>query len=191
MMGLPTNGHKRAFWQADLDEAAGHLVDVIREVRPQVVVTYDANGSYGHPDHIQSHRVAMRAAELATAGGFGPDKVYWSAIPRSVMASGLELFAQTENNPFEGVTNVDEIPMAVPDERIAARIDARDFADAKMAAVRAHATQIPPTSWLFSLAKNMGADFLGVEYFELVVGDRGPAGPDGLETDLFAGLPLR
>jgi N-acetyl-1-D-myo-inositol-2-amino-2-deoxy-alpha-D-glucopyranoside deacetylase len=190
MMGLPTNDHKRAFWQADLDEAAGYLVDVIREIRPQVVVTYDTNGSYGHPDHIQSHRVAMRASELATVGGFGPDKVYWSAIPRSVMASGLEMFAQTENNPFEGVTNVNDIPMAIPDERIAARIDARDFAEAKMAAVRAHATQIPPTNWLFSLAKNVGADVLGVEYFELVVGDRGPAGPDGLETDLFAGLPL-
>jgi N-acetyl-1-D-myo-inositol-2-amino-2-deoxy-alpha-D-glucopyranoside deacetylase len=190
MMGLPTNGHKRTFWQADLDEAAGHLVDVIREIRPQVVVTYDTNGSYGHPDHIQSHRVTMRAAELATAAGFGPDKVYWSAIPRSVLASGLELFAQSGNNPFAGVTDVDELPMAVPDERIAARIDARDFAEAKMAAVRAHATQIPPHNWLFSLAENVGADYLGVEYFELVVGDRGPAGPDGLETDLFAGLPL-
>jgi N-acetyl-1-D-myo-inositol-2-amino-2-deoxy-alpha-D-glucopyranoside deacetylase len=189
MMGLPSNDDKRAFWQADLDEAAGHLVDVIREVRPQVLVTYDTNGSYGHPDHIQSHRVAMRAAELATAGGFGPDKVYWSAIPRSVMESGLAMFAEAENNPFAGVTSVDEIPMAVPDERIAARIDASDFAEAKMAAVRAHATQIPPNSWLFTLARNVGADYLGVEYFELVVGDRGPGGADGLETDLFAGLP--
>lgn len=189
MMGLPTNGHKRAFWQANLEEAAGHLVTVLAEVRPQVLVTYDTNGSYGHPDHIQSHRVAMRAAELATAEGFGPDKIYWTALPRSVMAAGLEMFAQTANNPFEGVTSVDDLPMAIPDERIAARIDARDFADAKMAAVRAHATQIAADNWLYSLAANLGADYLGVEYFELVAGERGPAGPDGLETDLFAGLP--
>jgi N-acetyl-1-D-myo-inositol-2-amino-2-deoxy-alpha-D-glucopyranoside deacetylase len=188
MMGLPTNDHKRAFWQADLDEAAGHLVEVMREVRPQVLVTYDTNGSYGHPDHIQSHRVAMRAAELATEAGIGPAKVYWTALPRSVMAAGLELFATSSNNPFEGVTSVDEIPMAVPDERIAARIDARSFADAKMAAVRAHATQIPSDSWLYTLAANVGADYLGIEYYELVVGEKGPAGEDGFETDLFAGL---
>src|SRR3954447_25302407 len=72
MMGLATNEHPRAFWQADLDEAAGHLLEVIREVRPQVMITYDPNGFYGHPDHIQAHRVAMRAAELA--GPEGPDK---------------------------------------------------------------------------------------------------------------------
>jgi hypothetical protein len=110
MMGTESNKHPRAFWGADLDEAAQHLVDVFREVRPQVLVTYDTNGSYGHPDHIQSHRVAMRAVELA--GADAPSKVYWTAIPRSVMQQGLETFAQTENNPFEGVTSVEEIPMA-------------------------------------------------------------------------------
>ena len=188
MMGTESNKHPRSFWGADLDEAAQHLVDVFREVRPQVLVTYDTNGSYGHPDHIQSHRVAMRAVELA--GGDAPRKVYWTAIPRSVMQTGLEAFAQTENNPFDGVTSVDEIPMAVPDERIAARIDARDFAAAKMAAVGAHATQIPTDSWLYHLAEGGGRDFLGIEYYELVIGERGPGGPDGLETDLFAGLTL-
>jgi N-acetyl-1-D-myo-inositol-2-amino-2-deoxy-alpha-D-glucopyranoside deacetylase len=80
--------------------------------------------------------------------------------------------------------------MAVPDERIAARIDARDFAGAKMDAVAAHATQIPNNSWLHNLAEGAGRDFLGVEYYELVIGERGPGGPDGLETDLFAGLTL-
>jgi N-acetyl-1-D-myo-inositol-2-amino-2-deoxy-alpha-D-glucopyranoside deacetylase len=191
MMGLATNQHPRAFWQADLDEAAGHLVDIMREVRPQVVVTYDTNGSYGHPDHIQSHRVAMRAAELAQAEGIGPDKVYWTAIPRSVLEVGFAQFAESENNPFAGIEKVDDLPMAVPDERIAACIAANEFADAKMAAVRAHATQIPPTSWLFTLASSFGSEFLGVEYFELVHGKRGPGGGlNGWEGDLFAGLDL-
>jgi N-acetyl-1-D-myo-inositol-2-amino-2-deoxy-alpha-D-glucopyranoside deacetylase len=188
MMGTPSNEHPRAFWGADVDEAAGHLVEIMREVRPQVVVTYDTNGAYGHPDHIQSHRVAMRASELATAEGFGPAKVYWTAIPRSVMVQGLEAFANSANNPFAGITSVDEIPMAVPDERIAACIDARDFAKAKMAAVAAHATQIPTDNWLYTIAAGPGVDYLGTEYYELVVGERGPAGPDGVETDLFAGL---
>ena len=192
MMGLPANDHPRAFWQADVDEAAGHLVEVIREVRPQVVVTYDTNGGYGHPDHIQSHRVAMRAVELAVAEGIGPDKVYWTAIPRSVLEAGIKEFAQSSDNPFEGIESVDDLPMGTPDERIAARIDAGAFAEAKMAAVRAHATQIPSSSWLFTLATNFGREILGVEYYELVAGTRGPSEPsdDGLEADLFAGLPV-
>jgi N-acetyl-1-D-myo-inositol-2-amino-2-deoxy-alpha-D-glucopyranoside deacetylase len=189
MMGTPANDHPRAFWRADLDEAAEHLVEIIREVRPQVLVTYDTNGGYGHPDHINAHRVAMLGATKATQAGFGPDKVYWAAIPRSILAAGIEQFANSANNPFEGMTNVDDLPMAVPDERIAARIDGQAYADAKMAAVQAHATQIPTDSWLYSLADGLGKTFLGIEHYELVEGTRGPGeGPDGLEADLFAGL---
>ena len=189
MMGTESNKHPRAFWGADLDEAAALLLEVIREVRPQVVVTYDTNGGYGHPDHIQTHRVAMRAVELAQAEGTGPDKVYWAAVPRSVLAIGLEQFANSAANPFAGVTNVDELPFAVPDERIAARIDANAHSSAKLAAAEAHATQIPPDSWLFTLASGFGSQFLGVEYYELAVGTRGPSsGPEGWEDDLFAGL---
>src|ERR671928_2136605 len=84
MMGLPTNDRPDCFWQAELDEAAGHLVRVIREIRPQVLVTYDDNGGYGHPDHIQAHRVAMRAVDLAAERGHRIDKVYWNRVPRSV-----------------------------------------------------------------------------------------------------------
>jgi N-acetyl-1-D-myo-inositol-2-amino-2-deoxy-alpha-D-glucopyranoside deacetylase len=189
MMGLPANEHPRAFWQADLDTAAGQLLDVIREIRPQVVVTYDPNGGYGHPDHIQAHRVAMRAVELAEAEGIGPDKVYWAAVPRSVLEEGFRQFADSEHNPFSGIERVEDIPFGVPDERVAARIDSNEFAEAKLNAVKAHATQIPPTSWLYTLATSYGSEFMGVEYFELVAGKRGPAGPtNGWEDDLFAGL---
>ena len=188
MMGTPSNEHPRAFWRADLDEAAGHLVEVMRELRPQVMVTYDTNGGYGHPDHINAHRVAMRAAHLAGEQGFGPLKIYWTAFPRSVLAASLDRFANSANNPFAGVSHVDDLPFAVPDEQIAARIDASKFADAKMAAVRAHATQIPADSWLYTLAEAGGRDFFGIEYYQLVQGQRGPGGPDGVEDDLFAGL---
>jgi N-acetyl-1-D-myo-inositol-2-amino-2-deoxy-alpha-D-glucopyranoside deacetylase len=191
MMGLPTNEHPRCFWQADLDEAAGFLVEVLREVRPQVLVTYDPNGFYGHPDHIQSHRVATRAAELARAEGFGPDKIYWTAVPRSVLAAGLEAFGDSADNPFGDVRNAEDLPFGTPDDEIAARIDATDQHDAKVASLRAHATQIPDSSWLYSIAGNFGSEFMGVEYYTLAYGERGPgAGPSGWEADLFAGLAV-
>jgi N-acetyl-1-D-myo-inositol-2-amino-2-deoxy-alpha-D-glucopyranoside deacetylase len=191
MMGLDSNDRPGCFWQADVDVAADLLVEVIREVRPQVVVTYDSNGGYGHPDHIQTHRVTMRAVELAQAEGIGPEKVNWGAIPRSVLAAGLEQFAESTENPFAGVTNVDDLPFAVPDERIAAHIEASDFAAAKLAAAEAHASQIPPDSWLFTLASGFGAQYLGQEYYELAVGAAGPgSGPQGWEDDLFAGIAI-
>jgi N-acetyl-1-D-myo-inositol-2-amino-2-deoxy-alpha-D-glucopyranoside deacetylase len=190
MMDTPANQHPRCFWRANLDEAAGYLVEVMRELRPRVLITYDPNGFYGHPDHIQAHRVAMRAAELASAEGFGPAKIYWTAIPKSVLAAGMEEFAESAENPFEGATHVDELPFGSPDSEIAARIDARDSQLAKAAAIHAHATQIPAGSWLHSLAENMSADFLGVEFYTLAAGKRGPGEePEGWETDLFAGLP--
>ncbi|SCG54086.1 N-acetyl-1-D-myo-inositol-2-amino-2-deoxy-alpha-D-glucopyranoside deacetylase [Micromonospora coxensis] len=189
MMGLATNEHPRAFWRADLDEAAGHLLAVMREVRPQVMITYDPNGFYGHPDHIQAHRVAMRAAELAAAEGCAPAKVYWTAMPRSVLEAGLDQFTESSDNPFDGIESVDELPFGTPDAEIAARIDATEQHAAKEAAMRAHATQIPATSWLYSIAGNFGAEFMGVEYFTLAVGEKGPGrGPYGWEDDLFAGL---
>jgi N-acetyl-1-D-myo-inositol-2-amino-2-deoxy-alpha-D-glucopyranoside deacetylase len=188
MMGTPANEHPRCFWRADLDEAAGQLLEVIREVRPRVMVTYDPNGFYGHPDHIQAHRVAMRAAELA--GVDAPAKIYWTAVPKSVLAAGMEHFAESSENPFEGATHVDELPFGTPDPEIAARIDARASHPAKAAATRAHASQIPADSWLNSLASSFGEDFMGVEYYVLAAGERGPGeGPEGWETDLFAGLP--
>src|SRR3954468_19195452 len=88
MMGTEANQNPRAFWNAALDEAVAHAVAVVREVRPQVVVTYDENGGYGHPDHIQAHRVAMAAVDAAADPGYRPDlgeawsaaQVYWGCI---------------------------------------------------------------------------------------------------------------
>jgi N-acetyl-1-D-myo-inositol-2-amino-2-deoxy-alpha-D-glucopyranoside deacetylase len=187
MMDTPANKHPRAFWGADLDSAAGHLLDVIREVNPQVLVTYDENGFYGHPDHIQAHRVAMRAAELA--GDAGPAKIYWSATPRSVLEAGFTAFAGSSDNPFAGVERVEDLPFGTSDEQIAARMDAHEHADRKVAALRAHASQIPPNSWLYTIASNFGSEFMGVEHYRLVKGEKGPGtGPYGWEDDLFAGL---
>jgi N-acetyl-1-D-myo-inositol-2-amino-2-deoxy-alpha-D-glucopyranoside deacetylase len=185
MMGTPANDHPRCFWRADLDQAAGYLLEVIREVRPRVLVTYDPNGFYGHPDHIQSHRVAMRAAELA--GADEPAKIYWTAVPKSVLANGMERFRGSEGNPFADVEDVDDLPFGTPDPEIAARIEASEQARAaKAAAMRAHATQIPEGSWLHTIAGTPGREFLGVEYYVLAAGPRGSR--EAVETDLFAGL---
>jgi N-acetyl-1-D-myo-inositol-2-amino-2-deoxy-alpha-D-glucopyranoside deacetylase len=189
MMGTPANDHPRAFWQADLDGAAGLLVEVMAAVRPQVVVTYDENGFYGHPDHIQAHRVTMRATELAAAQGFGPAKIYWTATPRSVLEAGIKEFAGSADNPFADVTHVDDLPFGTPDDQIAARVEATGHGEAKLAAVRAHATQIPLDSWLYTLAGNFGSEFMGVEYYRLVRGSKGAgSGHHDWEADLFAGL---
>src|SRR3712207_3424003 len=198
MMGTPANDKPRAFWRADLDEAVAHAVAVVREVRPQVVVTYDENGGYGHPDHIQAHRVAMAAVEAAADPGYRPDlgpawdvaKVYWACTPRSVLREGVEaLRALGEANPFESLGDVEEIPFAVPAELVPAAVDGRAFAGRQDAALRAHATQITVDGPFFALSNNLGQEVLGVEYYRLVRGERGPAGAasNGWEDDLFAG----
>jgi N-acetyl-1-D-myo-inositol-2-amino-2-deoxy-alpha-D-glucopyranoside deacetylase len=200
MMGTPANDHPRAFWNADLDEAVAHAVAVVREVRPQVVVTYDPNGGYGHPDHIQAHRVAMGAVEVAGDPSYRPDlgapwtvaKVYWCCVPRSVLQRGIDaLAAQGGESLFQGVTDAAEIPFSVPDDQVAAAVDGRAHAGAKDAAMRAYPTQITVDGPFFALSNNLGQEVLGTEYYRLVRGERGPAGagPEGWEDDLFAGLP--
>jgi N-acetyl-1-D-myo-inositol-2-amino-2-deoxy-alpha-D-glucopyranoside deacetylase len=194
MMGEPSNDKPRAFWRADLREAAEHLVRVIREVRPQVVITYDPNGFYGHPDHIQAHRVAMEGVKLAAAPEVLPGegepwqvaKVYWTTIPKSSLQRGIEAFAGSENNPFEGATSADDLPFGTPDAEVTTCIDATAYEKQKIAAARAHPSQISADSWLFNLAGNADAQF-GLEHYILVEGERGPgAPPNNWEPDLFA-----
>jgi len=189
MMGLDTNNHPRAFWGADLEEAARLCLEIMREVRPQVLITYDENGFYGHPDHIQAHRVAMRAAELAEAEGFGPEKIYWTAMPRSVLEGGMAAFKGMDDNPFADVESVDDLPFGHPDDEIAARIDGTDHYEQKVAAMRAHATQIPDNSWLYGIAGDFGGEFMGIEYYTLAKGERGEvSGPHKWEDDLFSNV---
>jgi len=206
MMGLPSNQRPDCFWMADLDEAAAHLVAVIREVRPQVLVTYDENGGYGHPDHIQAHRVAMRATEQAGQAGYRPElgvpwriaKVYWTAMPESVVRDGLRrLRAAGDTTSFDGIDPDGDLPFATPDRLVTTEIDAAAFVAAKMAAMRAHATQITVDGPFFALSNNAGAPIWAIEYYRLVAGDQagdragdrvGATRPDGREADLFAGV---
>ncbi len=187
MMETSANDNPRCFWRADLDEAAAHLVEVIREVRPQVVVTYDDFGGYGHPDHIQAHRVATRAVEQTRDI---VKKFYWTGIPRSVLQAGIDaLKAAGADSLFGDIESADDVPLAKPDGVITTEVDARDFLDAKLDAMRAHATQIEVDGPFFALSNHIGHRAFGREHFVLIHGERGPGeGEHGWETDLFAGL---
>lgn len=193
MMGVASNEHPSCFWRADLREAADDLVAVLREVRPQVVVTYDDFGGYGHPDHIQAHRVATYAMALAAAPSHRPDlggpwdveKVYWTAMPRSVVRAGvLALRAAGETTGFAEL-DPDDLPFVVDDDVITTVIEAPAYAAAKTAAMRAHASQISLEGGFFALSNNFGAEVLATERYRRVKGPGGPA-----ETDLFAGLEV-
>jgi N-acetyl-1-D-myo-inositol-2-amino-2-deoxy-alpha-D-glucopyranoside deacetylase len=190
MMGRPSNDDPRCFWQADLDEAGRELVKIVREVRPQVIVTYDDNGFYGHPDHIQAHRVAWRAFEKAADPSYGEGepwrvpKFYATAVPLSVLERAIEI----PDGPFAGVEKVEDIGFGVPDEQVTTVIDASTHLDAKLAAMRAHRTQIATDGPFFALSNNLGRQAFGVEYYTLLAGERGAAMADGRETDLFAGV---
>ncbi|MDF3291988.1 N-acetyl-1-D-myo-inositol-2-amino-2-deoxy-alpha-D-glucopyranoside deacetylase [Streptomyces silvisoli] len=195
MMGAPQNERPDCFWQADLDEAAGHLVAVIREVRPQVMVAYDPNGGYGHPDHIQAHRVAMLAADLAAEPGFRPDlgaphaiaKVYWNCVPRSAAEEGFaRLRAAGSNTGFAGVASMADVPGVVDDDEATVAVDGSAYVGRKAAAMRAHATQIVVDGPFFALSNDLGQPLFAVEYYRMVRGHQ-PAGRAG---DLFAGTEV-
>jgi N-acetyl-1-D-myo-inositol-2-amino-2-deoxy-alpha-D-glucopyranoside deacetylase len=157
MIGTPGNEDPRCFWRADPDEATAALLAVIDEVKPQVMVSYDDNGGYGHPDHIQAHRVTRRAFELAATGEHPVAKLY-------ATARAAEPQATTE-------------------------IGATEYLPAKLAAMRAHATQLTVEGSHFHLTNLIDRPVFGREFYTLLAGPRGLGpGPDGLERDLFAGL---
>jgi N-acetyl-1-D-myo-inositol-2-amino-2-deoxy-alpha-D-glucopyranoside deacetylase len=196
MMGTPANDRPDCFWRADLTQAADHLVPVVREVRPQVVVTYDQFGGYGHPDHIQAHRVATYAVALAAVPSYRPElgaawdvpKVYWGAMPRSFVAAGIERMKQAGTD-FFGVESVDDLPFVVPDDAIGAAVDGSAFTQAKLDAMRAHATQIAVDGPFFALSNQIGMEAWATEYYRLAKGSPGPVDSQtGWETDLFAGV---
>jgi N-acetyl-1-D-myo-inositol-2-amino-2-deoxy-alpha-D-glucopyranoside deacetylase len=197
MIGTPSNERPDCFWRTDLLEAAAELVAVIREVRPQVVVTYDDFGGYGHPDHIQAHRVTHYATTLAESATFRPDlgpawtvsKLYWTAFPKSIVRDGIEaLRAQGVDDEFTAM-NPDDLPFACDDELVTTAIDAQGYLDRKMSALRAHGTQVSVDGGFFALADNVGSQAFGVEYYRIARGTAVVAKGQDRETDLFAGLP--
>lgn len=197
MVGTPPNERPEAFCRADVLEAANELVPVIREVRPQVMVTYDEFGGYGHPDHIQAHRVAMYAAQLAEASTYRLDlgepwhidKVYWTAFPRSIVRAGIEAMRAAGETTGFAEMDPDDLPFVIDDALVTTAVSAPEHLNRKMDALREHATQVSVDGGFFALADNVGAQAFATEYFRLVSGvPSGPFDDEGRETDLFAGV---
>lgn len=192
MVGTPARGHRR-FIDAAPDEAVGALVTIIRELRPHVVVSYDPDGGYGHPDHIQAHRVTTAA--VAAAGSYPGrpwpvPKFYWTVLAADAARTGLGALRPDDLLP--GWRPADQLDFGYPDERIDAVIEAPEALPAKVAAMTAHATQIGmgPTGRAFALSNNLALPITGSEHYVLAAGTAGTRDARGWETDLLAGLDL-
>ena len=187
MMGTEPNNRPDVFWQADLDEAADLLVRVIDEVKPHVLITYDEFGGYGHPDHIQAHRVAMRAAEKSE---WDIPKIYWNVMPVSVIQEGIDAMKGIGSD-FWGAEKAEDLPFAKDDSFVHALVDGNAYVEKKMNAMKAHSTQIAVDGPFFALSNNVGLQVWGNEYYTLVKGEKSaPLNEKGYESDLFAGISL-
>jgi N-acetyl-1-D-myo-inositol-2-amino-2-deoxy-alpha-D-glucopyranoside deacetylase len=186
--------HPDAFVLADLDEAAGLLADVLREVRPHVVVTYDPQGGYGHPDHVMAHRITMRAVQLArqdgTRPGWAVPAVYWVQVAAS--------WAEQERREVLAAARHDRLPtgmkppgdddghppVVVPDDQLDVVIDAPQCLPAVVEALRAHRTQVTVSPPWFALSNDVAHQLTSRQGFRRAAGQR----VDGVADDLFAGL---
>ena len=187
MMGTEQNNRPDVFWQADLEVASDYLVQVIEEVKPHILITYDEIGGYGHPDHIQAHRVAMRASEKSN---WKIQKIYWNTMPKSVLAESMAKMKELGSD-FFGAESVDDLPFAKDDSFVTTLIDGNAYVEAKLAAMKAHHTQIALDGPFFALSNNLGLQVWGHEYYTLVKGEKSaPLDTSGRESDLFSGVIL-
>jgi LmbE family N-acetylglucosaminyl deacetylase len=170
MMGTPENDAPESFWQADVEEAARRLADILDEEQADVLTVYDANGGYGHPDHIQVHRVGVRAAELA-----GIDRVFEAVANRDSIRRGFEAAREAGVELPGGLSesDFDVDAFGTPEEEITTSIDVSDYLDRKRAAMAAHASQISDTSYFLAMPPDMFAMAFGTEWFILRGAPRG------------------
>jgi N-acetyl-1-D-myo-inositol-2-amino-2-deoxy-alpha-D-glucopyranoside deacetylase len=194
MAGTPPRGTQR-FVDADPRDAIGALVAIIRELRPHVVVTYDPEGGYGHPDHIHAHEVTTAAVAAAGGADFPGDpwpvpKFYWTVVARSAMAAGIRELSEM-NLPAHWTVPA-EFPFGFADDQIDAVVDAPESRAAKVAALRAHATQVrvEPEGRACALSNLFALPVIATEHYVLVGGAAGERDDRGWETDLLAGLNL-
>ena len=180
MAGTADNDDPASFHQASLEEAAAKLAAVIEEEAPDIVVTYGADGVYGHPDHVKAHHTTVAAWELLAARGAAPARLWFVALPQS----GMDEFARRMEaagmpNPFAGSTL-----QGAPDELIHAALDVGEQVEQKKAAFRAHVSQNDPSSFFLSIPDETFGTLFGLEFFTLARGAR----PSHQLGDLFEGL---
>ncbi|HEY5438724.1 MAG TPA: PIG-L family deacetylase [Acidimicrobiales bacterium] len=192
MMGWPQNKDPESFWATPVDVAAAKLAETFMEERPQVIMTYNEHGFYGHPDHIQANRITLAALELID---YEPT-LYFNAIPDSVFALWRLRWEQEDRERKEADTakgivrepevpdpDVEEFEMGTPDDQIAATIDVSEVNGAKFDALEAHASQISDSFWM-KMGKEEFMKTMSTEWFVRVTN---PRNLEGNVTDIFAG----
>ncbi len=183
MMGEPENDNPACFWQADIDEAAQRLADILRDVDADVLTIYDDHGGYGHPDHIQVHRVGRRAAELA-----GVEHVYEATANRTRMMESMS-FDEPDPDVAEALADAPDPEMmesfGTPGEDIRYEIDVADVIDRKKQSMMAHASQIGPDSFFLKMPDPVFVAAFGIESFN-TLDTTGTGGPELVE--LLPGL---
>ncbi|MEJ2858989.1 MULTISPECIES: N-acetyl-1-D-myo-inositol-2-amino-2-deoxy-alpha-D-glucopyranoside deacetylase [unclassified Saccharothrix] len=183
MAGVPANDHPRAFIRGSLDEQAEELAAIIASVKPQVVVTYDENGGYGHPDHIRAHEITMAAAGAVADGGSDVERVFYAVTSRDATAAGVAALGEVAELPWR-LPAEGELPVT-DDSAITTVVDVSEHLVAKMRALRAHSTQVSvlPDGSAYALSNGIAQPVVQAEYYVLA---RGSA--VGAEEDLFGGL---
>lgn len=182
MVGTADNENPKSFHQAPLDQAAAKLAAILREERPDVVVTYDADGTYGHPDHIKAHLVTNAALDLLEKEGWRPSKLYYTGIPRTLMQQFMAALPDDAQRQERESTIT--IP-GTPDELLTTQLDVSDYVDRKREAFAAHVSQNDPNSWFSTMADQIYRMAFGTEYYRLARGKPGSKLP---ENDLFVGV---
>ena len=181
MVDTEDNKNPRSFHQASLQDAAAKLAVFIREERPDVVVTYAEDGVYGHPDHVKAHHVTVAALDVLEREGVPVKKLYYTAIPRSMMEAFVQQMPEEAQRAMGGNMRI----AGTPDELVTTKVDVHDYVDRKREAFRAHVSQNDPNSWFATMQDQIYELAFGTEYYQLA---RGKAGSELPEPDLFAGI---
>lgn len=176
MVGTDANAHPRSLVAGDLAEQTAALVEIMTEVRPQVVVSYAPDGGYGHPDHIRAHEITMAACAVTR-----PERVFHTVSSRTAVDAGIAELAEQDELPYR-LPEPGELP-GVADDVITTVLDVSDALPAKVRALQAHATQISVWPDGYALSNDVAQPILRHEFFTIAAGD-----PDGCATDLFGGL---
>jgi LmbE family N-acetylglucosaminyl deacetylase len=182
MMGTPENDGPGSFWRASVDEAAERLAAILRDEDADILTIYDSDGGYGHPDHIQVHRVGVRAAELA-----GTPQVFEGTMNRDHLRRVIQAAVQAGSIPPDEVPDVTaESTFGRPEATITTRVDVTKHVATKRASMAAHASQISETSFFLAMPDDAFADTFGIEWFIRRGGT--PQGDGTFEDDLFLGV---
>ena len=195
MAGTAANEDPNVFFNRDIDEPVRKIVPILREVRPQVLVTYNEFGFYGHPDHIRAHEAALRAAEAAGDPAYAPgagaphevEKIYYTAVPKSLLRTAREMAKEVGWDDADDAFTEEEIErIATDDEFITTAVDVSSFIDRKFSALEAHRTQLGTTQWVLGMPAEYRALGFGTEHY--VLARSTVRRSEGTEQDLFEGV---